>query len=193
MRIWFRLCENGRRKCRSHSVNVGIMRATGVAIDEIRALASGPGDLGEGHKELIAECVPLLRRAGMYREFLPGGNHWDSVSEVSIFLRRQCPVWSGASETDVFISPVTQTRHWCYFRQAFPVLPAMIVLLRLCCRSLTQRHNDSIVRAIGFVIGGRRALLCKYVEEGEGLAPTSAFNRRQRSCSARVSTRLSLT
>ena len=48
-RISFGLCENGRRKRRRHSLNVGIVRATDVAIDEIRALVCGHSDLGEDH------------------------------------------------------------------------------------------------------------------------------------------------
>ena len=59
-RIWFRLCEDGRKERCRHSGNVGIMRANDVAIDEMR------GVLGDGHQELIAECVPPLRRGDQH-------------------------------------------------------------------------------------------------------------------------------
>ena len=129
-------------------VNVVIMRATDVASDEKRALVCGPGDLGEGHQELIAECVHPLRRA---ESFLQEATVEESVSEVSIFMRRQCPVRSGASENDIFISSVVAD----------------------------HTLSDGIIHAIDFVIGGRRALVCGYGVVGEGFAPTSAFNRRQ--------------
>ena len=85
-RVWFRLSENGLGKSRSHSLNVSIMRATDVAIDEIRALVCGHGDLGEGHVELIAECVLLCAVQACVESLLQEATFEDSVSELSIFI-----------------------------------------------------------------------------------------------------------